>query len=50
MVEQSQQVHVEVQDHSHHTQRSCNPYTMLLDFTTVAFEPLAGFMVLLGNG
>jgi len=41
-----------VQHHSHHTQRSSqrNPNTMLLDSTTVAFEPLAGCMVLLDSG
>jgi len=43
---------VEVQYHSHHAQRNSqrNPNTMLLDSTTVAFEPLAGSMVLLDSG
>jgi len=52
LVEQSQREQVEVQYHSHHAQRNSqrNPNTMLLDSTTVAFEPLAGFMVLLDSG
>ena len=50
VVKQSHREQVEVQDHHAWRSSEHSSKTMLLDSMTVAFEPLAGCMVLLGNG